>query len=106
MSLSGARPASKGQNHETTPGVPNRYREHIEAGDLYYLRLAYPCIEWYSQNGGVVLELDRSHVEMVDVDSPKAKTPAELVEDEEKRTKAFGLHGGDGGEFFPKEPQE
>jgi hypothetical protein len=68
----------------------HRYREHIDAGDLYYPYVAYPYIEWYSENGRVVLELDPSQVEIVEVDPPKAKTPAELVADEKKRNRAFG----------------
>jgi hypothetical protein len=67
-----------------------RYRAHINAGDLYYPYVAYPYIEWYSENGRVVLELDPSQVEIVEVDPPQAKTPAELVEDEKKRGRAFG----------------
>ena len=39
----------------------------------------------------MVLELDRSQVEIVKVVAPlKEKTPEELLEDEKKRDKAFG----------------
>ena len=68
----------------------NRYCEHITAGDLYYLYVAYPYIEWYSENGRVVLELDPSQVAIVKATPAKAKTPAELVEDKKKRSEAFG----------------
>jgi hypothetical protein len=47
-------------------------------------------LEWYSDNGRVVLELDPSQVEIVKSDSrAKEKTPAELLEDRKKREKAF-----------------
>ena len=68
----------------------NRYREHIKAGDLYYPYTAYPYIEWYSANGRVVLELDPSQVEIVNATPKQPKTPAELHEDEKKRSAAFG----------------
>jgi hypothetical protein len=60
-----------------------RYRAHIAAGDLYYPYVAYPYVEWYSENGRVVLELDPSQLEVVKVTVPlKEKTPAEFVADE------------------------
>jgi len=68
----------------------DRYRRHIEAGDLYYSYVAYPYIEWYSTNGRAVLELDASQVEIVKAAPARAKTPAELNEDEKKRSEAFG----------------
>ena len=71
-----------------------RYRKHIEAGDLYHPYVSYPYIEWYSErNGRVVLELDSSQVEVLDireVTPRREKTPRELVEDERKRIQAFG----------------
>jgi hypothetical protein len=67
-----------------------QYRAHIAAGNLYYPYTEYPYLEWYSDNGRVVLELDPSQVEIVKSDSrPKEKTPAELLEDRKKREKAF-----------------
>src|SRR2546426_234348 len=68
-----------------------RYRKHIDAGDLYYPYVAYPYIEWYSDtNGRVVLELDASQVEVIDGVAPVTeKLPAELVEDEKSRTKSM-----------------
>jgi hypothetical protein len=73
-------------------GFAERYRAHIAAGDLYYAHVEYPYIEWYSsENGRVVLELDRSQVEIVKVGVPlKEKTPEQLFEDEKKRYEAFG----------------
>jgi hypothetical protein len=68
-----------------------RYRDHIAAGDLYYAYVEYPYVEWYSDNGRVVLELDPSQMEIVKPDVPPTeKTPAELLEDRKKRDKAFG----------------
>jgi hypothetical protein len=67
-----------------------RYRAHIAAGDLYYPYVEYPYVEWYAENGRVVLELDRSQVEIVKVVVPvREKTPEELLEDEKKREKAL-----------------
>jgi len=68
----------------------DRYRQHIEAGDLYYPYVSYPYIEWYSENGRVVLELDPSQVEIVMTTPWRAKTPAELHHDERNRSEAFG----------------
>jgi len=70
--------------------VSERCREHIAAGELYYPYVPYPYIEWYSDNGRVVLELDPSQVEVVEVSPLKVKTPAELLADEKKRSAAFG----------------
>jgi hypothetical protein len=68
-----------------------RYRAHIAAGDLYHAYVEYPYIEWYSENGRVVLELDPSQMEIVKADvPPKEKTPAELLEGKKKRDEAFG----------------
>jgi hypothetical protein len=67
-----------------------RYRDHIAAGDLYYPYVEYPYIEWYAENGRVVLELDPSQIEIVKADvPPREKTPAELLEDKKKREEAF-----------------
>lgn len=68
------------------------HRQYIEAGDLYYPYVSYPYIEWYSDNGRVVLELDPKQVEVLETDQPtqhREKTPRELVEDERKRSQAF-----------------
>jgi|SRR5579875_2010014 len=68
----------------------NRYRAHIQAGDLYYPYVSYPYLEWYAANGRVVLELEPSQVEVVKATPTKPKTPAELHGDERKRAEAFG----------------
>ncbi len=68
----------------------DRYQKHVAAGDLYYPYVSYPYIEWYSDNGRVVLELDASQVEIVGSSSGKEKTPAELHHAEKKRSEAFG----------------
>lgn len=68
-----------------------RYRQHIEAGDLFYAYVPYPYIEWYSEtNGRVVLELDPSQLEVDGSPSVREKTPPELVETERRRIEAFG----------------
>jgi hypothetical protein len=59
-----------------------RYRAHIEAHDQYYPCTEYPYLEWYADNGRVVLELDPSQLEIVETAPLKEKTAAELVEDE------------------------
>lgn len=54
--------------------------------------MEYPYIEWYSDNGRVVLELDPSQVEIFDMQGViprRAKSPAELAEDRKKRAHAF-----------------
>ena len=68
----------------------SRYREHIAARELYYSYTSYPYIEWYSDNGRVVLELDSSQVEIVEAPPGKTKTPAELHGDAKRRNEAFG----------------
>lgn len=78
------------EREERRQEFATRFREHIKAGDLYYPYVDYPYIEWYSDNGRVVLELDPSQLEVVDVNPPKAKSPAELHDDERKRREAFG----------------
>ena len=70
-----------------------RYRSHIDAGDLYHPYVSYPYLEWYSDdNGRVVLELDASQVEVLDTPEAtlgRAKTPRELVEGERRRAEAM-----------------
>lgn len=68
-----------------------RYLKHIDAGDLFYPYVAYPYIEWFSEaNGRVVLELEPSQVEILDAAAKvKAKTPAELADDERKRANSM-----------------
>ena len=80
-----------------------RYRAHIAARDLYYAYVEYPYLEWYSENGRVVLELDQSQLEVVNVVGPlQEKTPEELFEGEKKREKAFGSFLGDMVESFSR----
>jgi hypothetical protein len=70
--------------------MSERYRHHVEAGEPYVPYVDYPYVEWYAENGRVVLELDPSQVEVVDMAPKRPKTAAELLEDEEKRKQAFG----------------
>lgn len=72
--------------------VDREYREKIAAGELHYAYVPYPYIEWYADNGRVVLELDPSAVTVVEdraAAPPKEKTAGELVEDGKKRAQAF-----------------
>jgi hypothetical protein len=92
------------EREERRQDFSERYRAHIAAGDLYYAYVAYPYLEWYSENGRVVLELDRSQIEIVKVVVPlKEKTPEELHGDKKKRDKAFGSFLGDMVESFSRE---
>lgn len=80
-----------------------RYGAHIAARDLYYAYVEYPYVEWYSENGRVVLELDPNQMEVVNVVGPlKEKSPEELLEDTKKREKAFGSFLGDMVESFSR----
>jgi hypothetical protein len=71
--------------------LTQEYREHVDAGDLFYPYVPYPYLEWFSvENGRVVLELEPSQVEILDGgNKPQAKTPAELAGVERKRAQAF-----------------
>jgi len=83
--------------------LSEEYRAHIAARDLYYPYVEYPYVEWYSDNGRVVLELDSYQMEVVKVVGPlKEKTPEELLEDQKRREKAFGSFLGDMVESFSR----
>lgn len=69
--------------------MSERYRRLVEAGGAYVPYTDYPYVEWYAENGRVVLELDPSQVEIVDRAPKKPKNAAELLADEEKRKRAF-----------------
>jgi hypothetical protein len=80
------------EREERRQELVDAYQKHIKAQDLYYPYVHYPYIEWYSENGRVVLELDPSQVEIFDMKGViprRAKSPAELVEDRKKRNQAF-----------------
>jgi hypothetical protein len=83
------------EREERRQKYAERYRDHIVARDLYYPYVAYPYLEWYSENGRVVLKLNHSQIKVVKVVVPvKEKTAAELNEDEKKRKAAFGSFTG------------
>ena len=67
-----------------------RYRKHIKAGDVFYPYVEYPYIEWYADNGRVVLELDPSQVEIVGGAPVEEKTARELVAEKRRRATAMG----------------
>jgi len=70
-----------------------RYRGHIAAGDQYFAYVEYPYIEWYAENGRVVLELDPLQVEVFDQEGRlmRRDTPRELhpVKNETAMIEAF-----------------
>jgi len=67
-----------------------KYRAHIKAGDLYYPYATYPYIEWYSDNGRVVLELGANQVEIVGDGQPQTEKTAEaLAQDKRRRDQAM-----------------
>jgi hypothetical protein len=71
--------------------VETEYAAKIARSGLYYPYVNYPYLEWYSDNGRVVLELDPSQIMVIRPDSPlTAKSPKELVQDRKNRAKASG----------------
>jgi len=71
--------------------VAAKYAAKIDAGELYYPYVDYPYFEWYSDNGRVVLELDRSQITVIRPETPPTeKSPQELAQDRKNRAKAFG----------------
>jgi hypothetical protein len=72
------------------------YAAKIAAGELYYPYVDYPYLEWYSDNGRVVLELDPDQITVIRPETPPTeKSPQELVQDRKNRVKSFGsfMHG-------------
>ena len=71
--------------------VAASYAAKIAAGELYYPYVAYPYLEWYSDNGRVVLELDPTEITVIRPETPPTeKSPQELAEDRKNRAKSFG----------------
>ena len=71
--------------------VATNYAAKIAAGELYYPYVDYPYLEWYSDNGRVVLELEPSQITVIRPEMPPMeKTPQELAQDRKNRKKAFG----------------
>jgi hypothetical protein len=71
--------------------VAAKYAANIAAGELYYPYVNYPYLEWYSDNGRVVLELDPSQIRVIRPESPPtAKSPQALAQDRKNRAKASG----------------
>ena len=66
-----------------------RSQNSIASGELYYAYVAYPYIEWFSDNGRVVLELEPSQVEVIGGDAAGEKTPKELAAGRIRREEAF-----------------
>ena len=72
--------------------VDAEYREKIASGELFHPYVDYPYIEWYADNGRVVLELEPSQVTVVEEKAAPAKEKSveELVRDRKRRVEAFG----------------
>src|SRR5207249_5248282 len=76
--------------------VAARYSAKIAAEELYFPYVDYPYLEWYSDNGRVVLELDPSEIAVIRANGPPPKKSAqELLQDRKNRANAFGnfMHG-------------
>jgi hypothetical protein len=62
----------------------------IAADELYFPYVDYPYLEWYSDNGRVVLELDQSQIAVIRSNGPPPKkSPLELLQDRKNRAKSF-----------------
>lgn len=71
--------------------IDAEYAANIREGKPYYPYTPYPYLEWFADNGRVVLELDESQVEFVPGEiRPAEKTASDLAEDQKRRTRAFG----------------
>jgi hypothetical protein len=71
--------------------VATDYAAKVTAGELYYPYVDYPYLEWYSDNGRVVLELDPEQIAVIRPETPPTeKSPKELVQDRKNRAKASG----------------
>jgi hypothetical protein len=69
--------------------VATDYAAKVAAGELYYPYVDYPYLEWYSDNGRVVLELDPEQITVIRPETPPTeKSPEELVQDRKNRAKA------------------
>src|SRR5438128_3180917 len=69
--------------------VAASYAAKIAAGELHYPYVAYPYLEWYSDKGRVVLELDRDQITAIRPETPPTeKSPQELETDRNERAEA------------------
>jgi hypothetical protein len=76
---------------ERRRAVEADYAAKIAAEELYFPYVDYPYLEWYSDNGRVVLELDPSQITVIRPETPpEKKSPQELAQDRKNRAKAFG----------------
>jgi hypothetical protein len=71
--------------------VETDHAAKIARGELYYTYVDRPYLEWYSDNGLVVLELHPAQITVIRAGSPpREKSPQELVQDRKNRAKASG----------------
>jgi hypothetical protein len=81
---------------ERRRAVATGYAAKIAAGESYYPYVNYPYLEWYSENGRVVLEFEPDQITVIRPETPPMeKNPQELASDRKNRAKAFGsfMHG-------------
>lgn len=65
------------------------FAENVRKAKAQHAYVSYPYIEWYSDNGRVVLELDPAQVEVLWGDEPGPRTAKELADASQKRARAF-----------------
>jgi len=76
---------------ERRRAVATNYAAKIARGETYYPYVDYPYVEWYSDNGRVVLELDPSQITVIRPEIPPTeKSLQELTQDRKNREKSFG----------------
>ena len=69
--------------------VDAEFVKYVRDKEAFYPYVSYPYIEWYSENGRVVLELDSAQVEILREEECRPKTTAELADAEKKRAQVF-----------------
>jgi hypothetical protein len=75
---------------EARRNADEAFAENVRKGKAHYAYVSYPYIEWYSDNGRVVLELDPAQVEVLWGKEPGPRTAEELADASRKRARAFG----------------
>ncbi len=74
---------------EARRNADEAFAENVRSGKAHYAYVSYPYIEWYSDNGRVVLELDPAQVEVLWGEEPRPRTAEELADASRKRAQAF-----------------
>src|SRR5438552_2621252 len=69
--------------------VAARYAAKIAASELFYTYVAYPYLEWYSENGRVVLVLDQTQITVSRPETPpRYKSTHEHTHERKHRQKS------------------